>query len=54
MQAVSRTSPSVMVRWDESVDWGTPFERRRAVSLDGVRATKQGGLDRFGIGNVDV
>ncbi len=38
---VSSTSPLIMVRWDESVDWGTPFERRRVVSLDGVRATKK-------------
>ena len=36
---VFKTSPLEMVRWVSSADCGTPFSRRRAVSLDGVRTT---------------
>ena len=34
-----KMSPLVMVRWASVADCGTPFSRRRALSLDGVRAT---------------
>ncbi len=33
------TSPWVMVRWVDRVEGRTPLERRRVVSLEGVRAT---------------
>ena len=34
-----KTSPLEIVRWASMADCGTPFSRRRALSLDGVRAT---------------
>ena len=34
-----KTSPVEMERWVSRTDCGTPFLVRRAVSLDGVRAT---------------
>ena len=38
-EVLSRTLPWVMIRWESRVDLGTSLERRRVVSLEGVRAT---------------
>ena len=37
--SISRTSPWVILRWVEMVDWLTPLVRSSSVSFVGVRAT---------------